>query len=157
VNRWWGQGVFRVRPVSERQIQVNKMADTRRKNIIVACVVCGQILRTILNILKLSDSESSDEINRIIEKANFVEAQIRFGNRGYHKVREQVYVNEIIPRFSDEVFRQHFRITRTTYENLEQRLTPALTKTEKEGRPMIPVRIQLLSVIWLLATPDSFR
>lgn len=131
------------------------MADTRRKNIIVACVVSEQKLR-VLNILH---SESSDDeiTNRIIEEANLVEAQIRFGNRGYHKVREQLYVNKIIPRFSNEVFRQHFCMTRTTYENLEQRLTSALTKIEKEGRPMIPVRNQLLSVIWLLATPDSFR
>lgn len=48
-------------------------------------------------------------------------------------------------------------MTRTTYENLEQRLVPILTRNRKEGRPMIPVRQQLLSVIWLLATPDSFR
>jgi len=81
----------------------------------------------------------------------------RFSNRACNKVRERVYVNEIIPRFSNEVFRQHFHMTRTTYENLERRLIPILTRTGKEGRPMIPVRHQLLSVIWLLATPDSFR
>lgn len=68
-----------------------------------------------------------------------------------------MHVNEIIPRFSNMVFRQHFRITRTTYENLEQQLAPALMRIGQQGRPMIPVRNQLLSVIWLLATPDSFR
>jgi len=47
--------------------------------------------------------------------------------------------------------------TKTTYETLEQGLTPTLTRIGKEKRPMIPVRNQLLSVIWLLATPDSFR
>lgn len=135
------------------------MADKRRsrKNIIVACVVTAghEVIRTTLNSLYLESSD--DEITEMIEEANLIEAQIRFGNRGCCVVRERLYVNEIIPRFSDEVFRQHFRMTRTTYENLEQRLTPALTRIEKEGRPMIPVRNQLLSVIWLLATPDSFR
>jgi len=87
----------------------------------------------------------------------FNKAKLRFGSRGHCEVREQLYVNEIIPKFSNEVFRQHFRMTKTTYETLERWLTPTLTRIGKKGRPMIPVRNQLLSVIWLLATPDSFR
>lgn len=130
---------------------------TSEINIIVACAVTAgqELIRTCLDNLHPEDSD--DEADDMIEKMNFVETWIRLGNRGYYEVREQLYVNEIIPRFSDEVFRQHFHMTKTTYENLERRLTPMLSRIGKKGRPMIPVRNQLLSVIWLLATPDSFR
>lgn len=123
-------------------------------NIITCAVAAGQELIRIVNSLY---PESSDDEDGIIEEANYIEAWIRFGNRGYRKVREQLYMNEIVPRFSDKVFRQHFRMTKTTFENLERRLTPALIRIGRKGRPMIPVKKQLLSVIWLLATPDSFR
>ncbi|XP_029177871.1 uncharacterized protein LOC114945728 [Nylanderia fulva] len=43
------------------------------------------------------------------------------------------------------------------FEILENRLGPSLSNVETVGRPMIPVRTQLLSTIWLLSTPDSFR
>lgn len=42
------------------------------------------------------------------------------------------------------------------FEILENRVGQLLTN-ETCGRPMISVRVQLLSTIWLLATPDSFR
>jgi len=123
--------------------------------LLVCVVATGQeLIRTILD--SLLSENSDDEIDEIMKETSLVEAQIRLRNRSY-KLREQVYVNEIIPRFSNMVFRQHFRITRTTYENLEQRLAPALMRIGQQGRLMIPVRNQLLSVIWLLATPDSFR
>lgn len=134
------------------------MAEIRwsRTNIVACGVAAGQELIRTLDNLYLAES-SDDEIEDVIEEANLVEAWLRLYNRGYSKVREQMYINEIVPRFSNMVFRQHFRMTRTTYENLEQWLTPALMRIGRKGRPMIPVRNQLLSVIWLLATPDSFR
>lgn len=92
--------------------------------LLVCVVTTGQeLIRTILD--SLLPENSDDEIDEIIKETSLVEAQIRFRNESY-KLREQVYVNEIIPRFSNMMFRQHFRLTRTTYENLEQRLAPAL-------------------------------
>ncbi|XP_025155756.1 protein ALP1-like [Harpegnathos saltator] len=43
------------------------------------------------------------------------------------------------------------------FEAVENRLGQLLTNEESCGRPVIPVRVQLLSTIWFLATPDSFR
>lgn len=138
---------------------MKKMADERQfqANIIISCAVTAgqELIRTTLN--NLYSESSDDEAEGVVEEASFVEAQLRFSNRSCCEVREQLYVNEIIPRFNNKVFRQHFRMTKTTYENLERRLAPMLMRVGKEGRPMIPVRNQLLSVIWLLATPDSFR
>jgi len=43
------------------------------------------------------------------------------------------------------------------FEMLENRLRRLIYDSEALGRPAIPVRTQLLSTIWLLGTPDSFR
>lgn len=43
------------------------------------------------------------------------------------------------------------------FESLENRIGPLLFNNDSLGRPAIPVRIQLLSTIWVLGTPDSFR
>ncbi|XP_043282199.1 protein ALP1-like [Venturia canescens] len=48
-------------------------------------------------------------------------------------------------------------MTPMTFESLEVRLSPEIFVTNDTGRPMVPARIQLLSVLWLLATPDSYR
>ncbi|XP_025160530.1 protein ANTAGONIST OF LIKE HETEROCHROMATIN PROTEIN 1-like [Harpegnathos saltator] len=128
------------------------------KNIISCVTAVGlELIKIALDTLHTDSND--DEADMVIEKANIIEIWIRVGNRGCYKVREQRYVNEIILRFSNEVFRQHFRMTRTTYENLERRLAPALTRIGMKGRPTISVRTQLLSfsVIRLLATPDSFQ
>ena len=68
-----------------------------------------KLMTTIFDNLHLESSD--DEITAIVE-ANLVEAQIRFNNRGSNKIREQLYVNEIIPRFNNEVFHQHFCMIR---------------------------------------------
>jgi len=44
-----------------------------------------------------------------------------------------------------------------TYEILEATLSLLLSKESDSGRAIIPVRKQLLSTLWLLATPDSYR
>ncbi|XP_011858935.1 PREDICTED: putative nuclease HARBI1 isoform X2 [Vollenhovia emeryi] len=48
-------------------------------------------------------------------------------------------------------------MTPQVFETLENRLGRLLDDVDRLGRPMTPVRIQLLSTIWLLGTPDSFR
>lgn len=109
-----------------------------RINIIACAVTVGQeLMKTTLD--SLYPESSDDEEDGIIEEANLVEVRIKLCNRNC-EVREQLYVNEIIPIFSNIVFRQHFHMSRTTYENLERRLTAALTQM-REGRPMIPFKI----------------
>ncbi|XP_066595453.1 uncharacterized protein [Prorops nasuta] len=103
--------------------------EERKKEIIAFAVAAGEQFKR--SIFFLYEKSSDDSDNNIIEEANFMEVSLRFKNRNCREVKEQPYFTEIIPRFSNEISRQ--------------------------GRPMIPVRNQLLSVIWLLATPDSFR
>lgn len=67
------------------------------------------------------------------------------------------YISDTTPRMTNKTFREHFRMTPSNFESLETRLGPVLFITNDTGRPMILVRNQLLSVLWLLAIPDSYR
>ncbi|KAE8746725.1 hypothetical protein FOCC_FOCC006589 [Frankliniella occidentalis] len=128
------------------------MNDNRRK------VVAALAINAADQFLKLydeeSDSESEDERNVAL-----VVGQTRLRRRGTPEkpVRNENYYDVTVPRYTDRQFREHFRLTRTTYENLELRVGHLLQGNESEGRPRIEVRKQLLSVLWVLATPESFR
>ncbi|KAF0708543.1 putative nuclease HARBI1, partial [Aphis craccivora] len=71
--------------------------------------------------------------------------------------RVQDFISQTIPNFTNKQFQQHFRLSPTSFERCLQICAPLLQKTSVEGRKGSDERLQLLSVIWLLATPDSFR
>lgn len=71
--------------------------------------------------------------------------------------RIENYMERIIVNFTAEQFQQHFRITVDTYENLLGIIELQLRGQETIGRPRVNVEKQILAVIWLLATPDSYR
>lgn len=96
-----------------------------------------------------SDSDTSDEE---------LDIRIHLQLRGFRRkpVRIIDYIERTIAQLNCEQFRMHFRMTPTTYIQLEQRL--ALTLQGDIGVKLrIPVRKQLLATLWLLATPDSYR
>lgn len=67
------------------------------------------------------------------------------------------YLEETIPSLTAQQFQQHFRITVDAYENLLNMVGPNLSKRVLIGRSRVTVEKQLLAVLWLLATPDSYR
>jgi len=71
-------------------------------------------------------------------------------------IRIEGYVNNIVPKFSARQFKEHFRMTPNCFSLLENKLSPMLLNNNT-GRPRISPRVQLLAVLWLLATPDSYR
>lgn len=66
------------------------------------------------------------------------------------------YVSHTVPRFTTRQFQNNFRLTPNMFDELENRIGPLL-KAHTRGRNQVPVRKQLLSTIWLLGTPDSYR
>ncbi|XP_025158650.1 protein ANTAGONIST OF LIKE HETEROCHROMATIN PROTEIN 1 [Harpegnathos saltator] len=99
-----------------------------------------------------SDSSNSDVSDGELDM------QIHLQLRGLQRKPTRIgdYVERTIPQLHREQFRKHFRITLTTYNQLEQKLAPALQEDVGIKRH-IPVRKQLLATLWLLATPDSYR
>lgn len=91
-----------------------------------------------------SDDEDSDE-DLPIKKRKTVPARIKF------------FVEHTIPRFSDIEFQMHFRVTNRAFEWLLNTLGLELQSKRFSGRQTIDARKQLLAILWLLATPDSYR
>ncbi|GAB1860463.1 Nuclease harbi1 [Camponotus japonicus] len=68
------------------------------------------------------------------------------------------YVERIVPEYSKNIFREHFRIYPETFEVLLHIIGSSLMETPvKSGRKPIPAKKQLLIALWYLATPDSYR
>ncbi|XP_051162213.1 uncharacterized protein LOC127282158 [Leptopilina boulardi] len=58
---------------------------------------------------------------------------------------------KLVPRFNTKQFKEHFRMNPHAFYSLEN------VGGEKLSSSSVCVQKQLLSVIWLLATPDSYR
>lgn len=74
-----------------------------------------------------------------------------------HIVRLKHYVDYVIPGLNEKQFQSHFRINRQTLEKLLPILNNLVKKDSNLGRMIVDVERQLLAVLWLLATPDSYR
>jgi len=66
------------------------------------------------------------------------------------------YISVTIENFSDQAFQQNFRITREAFYWLEKKLTDSL-KNKSYGPDRLETKKQILPVIWILSTPDSYR
>lgn len=64
---------------------------------------------------------------------------------------------DTVSNYTAKEFQQHFRITLETYETLLTIIGVQLSRKNNRGRNTINIDTQLLAVIWLLATPDSYR
>jgi len=66
------------------------------------------------------------------------------------------YAEVMVPMFDDE-FKSHFRMLRSTFEMLLEKVGPQITYSFTTGCPPVEPRKQLLVAIWLLANQESFR
>lgn len=70
-------------------------------------------------------------------------------------VRMLYFVERTIPNFNEIEFQSHFRLNRESFNWLINALGRRLESPV--GRHVIDPHKQLLAVLWLLATPDSYR
>ncbi|CAL1672278.1 unnamed protein product [Lasius platythorax] len=72
--------------------------------------------------------------------------------------RIEGFVERIIPRYTAEEFKTHFRLLPTTFDFILRLIGPDLNSTKTfAGRKPIPAQKQLLMALWMMATPDSYR
>ncbi|XP_018364726.1 PREDICTED: uncharacterized protein LOC108762287 [Trachymyrmex cornetzi] len=129
------------------------MAEHKKRILALANAASDKLLRDIMLNMDSEESDESDNDEEILIELR------RINIRGCRVKPRRIegYVEEIIPHLSNNQFREHFRMLPETDELLEQKLANALTNQYDDGRPMIPIRKQLLASLWLLATPDSYR
>lgn len=128
----------------------------RRNRILFSAMITSHILLEIfMNVMEeIESGESEDED---FENFFLIENIRRIRGNQQKPARIRGYIENVIPRYTTKQFRHHFRMMPEVFEMLENHLGPLLSDSEALGRPVIPVRTQLLSTVWLLSTPDSFR
>ncbi|XP_029176612.1 protein ANTAGONIST OF LIKE HETEROCHROMATIN PROTEIN 1-like [Nylanderia fulva] len=139
-------------PLTKKTSIYNHLTLKMDHRVIIASVVT--ISKNFLQEVMESDSDSSGSDTSDEELDMRIHMQLRGPQR--KPVRIEGYIEHTIPQLHREQFRQHFRMTPTTYNQLEQRLAPIL-QGDVGMKSHIPVRKQLLATLWLLATPDSYR
>ena len=98
----------------------------------------------------LIDSDDEEEICVIAATSIFMRRDL---NRNYR------ICDVIVPIYSIDEFKSHFRMTRGTLDVLcrEVAATGIILQGNCFGRPPIPVQCQVLEFVWFLKSRDSSR
>lgn len=115
----------------------------------LACIAtCAEVI-----VNYSSDEESSeDEDLYYFALSAFINKQ-----RNKKPTRIQHYVEVTVKSYTATQFQQNFRMTVDAYEVLLAAIGPELKRQGVTGRNTTDIEKQTLAVIWLLATPDSYR
>lgn len=75
--------------------------------------------------------------------------------------RTLMYYERTVLRLSSSPFRSHFRLTKNTFSNIcnlfGRLMASNVDASRRVGLPNTPIKSQILPVLWLLATPESYR
>lgn len=126
--------------------------DIKRKLILLSLNILNKAFNDLIR-----DSESESEEKNKIEKMFIVEVKSKTRPRKRKISRCQNYFEEIIPKFSFKEFQMHFRMSPQAYEALCQRIIPIIKENYHTGHPHKNLEKQILAVIWLLGTSNSYR
>jgi hypothetical protein len=107
----------------------------------------------ILNLAFESEEESSNDDEEIIATLATVIVRKKYKTK---PARVQNYL-DTVSSYSAKRFQQHFRITIDIYETLLNVIGLQLERKNNRARNTINVETHILSVLWLLATPNSYR
>lgn len=72
--------------------------------------------------------------------------------------RIQGYIEEVVDHYSDDEFRENFRMNRPTFNHVLLMISEQISSTIIDrGRHTISAKAQLLIALWHFGTPDSYR
>lgn len=107
------------------------------------------MLKSTMDMFVSESSSSSDEDLDFGEDVEYHRGEI---------ARTRDFIETVVENCNNKEFQQHFRMTRVHFQELLNCFSQSLERQEGScGRLRIPAKKQLLSVLWLLATPDSYR
>ena len=103
--------------------------------------------------------ECESDSDMVEEFLPFFLLEVKFKSRE-RAVRIQGYAEEVVPNYSLSTFREHFRLTPETFEELVCELgncPEILLGHSHGGRPPISIDKQLLIFLWFLGTQECVR
>ena len=127
--------------------------EAKKKKALIAALISRQLLLNTLMISKILENDNYNDDDELLRQIGAI-AQLLPRIRGERLTSNRMrgFVERIVPQFNAKQFQEHFRLTPAAFENLENLVGARLSAISKT-----PVRKQLLAIIWLLATPDSYR
>ncbi|CAH0562831.1 unnamed protein product [Brassicogethes aeneus] len=142
----------------------NSNNDTIQLSIILDETSRGNILVHYYNKFSMFQEEQRSSLISLVA-FYFEEKGIKMTLSSSHQMERQILerfptekIERVVPGFTSKQFQQHFRITIDAYEHQLNVMGPQIMSRQDEvGMPNINAEKQLLAVIWLLATPDSYR
>lgn len=95
--------------------------------------------------------------NEIEEDVVFFSALRLFMRREISRIRG--YFEVTVPVYELDVFRSHFRMTRTTFELLAQMIIPSehIPNGNAFGRPVVEPDKQIAMTLWMMANQETHR
>ena len=102
----------------------------------------------------VEDDSSEDELERVIPLLT----TSCFGSRE-DGVRMPDYFETVVPRYSDKVFKSHFRLHRRSVKKISVLLSKSvnLTKPNRRGRPPILLHKQICIFLWYASSQEPLR
>ncbi|XP_067143703.1 uncharacterized protein [Centruroides vittatus] len=84
---------------------------------------------------------------------------IAVSNEGKKSKRQKArnYVEKVVPSYSMDDFKSHFRLTKSSTEEIIKLINTKREMKIKKGRPLISSTKEVLLSIWTLANQESFR
>ena len=75
------------------------------------------------------------------------------------KTRIQGYFEDVIPSYSDSMFKCHFRLRRESLEEFCKIISPSLLLHQHQlgGRPMVPLGKQMCIFLWYCSSKEPLR
>jgi hypothetical protein len=106
----------------------------------------------------MNNNSNRNKIKKVIAMniLSFAKNFLNQQEKGEKHIRITVYVENVVAHYNSTEFQSHFRMTYETFEHLLSIMNPILIR-HTSGPPNVSPEKQLLAVIWLLATPDSYR
>ena len=105
----------------------------------------------------LDESIEEELLNEDGGNIHLIGAIIPFMRRDL--IRNVFFFEVVVPCYSLDEFRGHFRMTRNTFESLSQELaaTGSIPHGNRFGRKAIPLQKQVLIVVWFISNLEAMR
>ena len=127
-----------------------------KKAALLAVAQSNKFLLTFMNenIEESDESSEEEEEEVMLLLINMIRSTLHPRERDIPRCEN--YFEIVMPQYLPHEFQSHFRMSPNAFDALCVQLIPRLGQKQK-GRPLKNVKKQILAVIWLLATPDSYR
>ena len=106
----------------------------------------------------LANKEEEENREIVLDLPNVL--AVLYTKERRHIPRITGYAENVVPAYPLSVFKESFRLSRSTFETLTEMLAGCpefLGGNERGGRPQVDVSKQLLITLWVLGNQESYR